>query len=190
MGRPFIVLCITALLYSSVMPAYAKRANSKPVKPVVFNGVKYVAPNDRGRVCYVQAWDVSQGNLLWERIIYEVPIDPTIEEDVQYNFITALSTQDGSLLVRTESMDNYVLDLKTKGVRKQFKPKDPPGKHIVQAGESLSGIALRHGVSIHELATLNSIRNPDKIVAGQELLLPNPEKETLSDRGHVSTIDN
>ena len=77
--------------------------------------------------------------------------------------------------MRTESIQTYVLDLNTKGVTKKAKPVNPPGKHIVQAGESLSTIALTHRVSVKDLTARNNIQDPDKIVTGQELILPEQE---------------
>lgn len=43
--------------------------------------------------------------------------------------------------------------------------------HDVQEGETLSDIALRAGVGVDTLATLNGISNPDLIVVGQRLAL-------------------
>lgn len=156
--------------------SYAKRSAPRPVTPVVANGVRFTAPNDKGRVCYIQALDVETGSVKWERIIYEVPIDPNIEEDIQWDFITNLTFQDGSLIVRTESSQTYVLDVKTKGVTKRPKPVQPAGIHIVQPGESLSAIALTYGFAVDELAALNGIADPDKIRAGQKLIFPEKEE--------------
>ena len=44
--------------------------------------------------------------------------------------------------------------------------------HIVQAGESLSAIAVRYGVSLQELITANNIANPNHIFVGQRLRVP------------------
>lgn len=49
---------------------------------------------------------------------------------------------------------------------------DDTPTHTVQAGETLSSIAERYGVTLAELMTLNGITDPDAIVIGQELLLP------------------
>jgi hypothetical protein len=122
MRRLLVMLCVTALVSFMVVPvASAKRAAPKPVKPVVLDGVKYVAPNDKGRVCYVEAWDVSTEKRLWERIIYEVPVNPGLEEDVQWSFIVSLSVQDGALLVIAENKEAYILDLKTKGSQRRLR---------------------------------------------------------------------
>jgi len=49
-------------------------------------------------------------------------------------------------------------------------PSDQP--YTVRRGDTLSGIALRHGVSMWALAQANSIRNPSFIYVGQVLRIP------------------
>jgi LysM repeat protein len=44
--------------------------------------------------------------------------------------------------------------------------------HVVQAGESLLSIATRYGVTVEELMTTNAIANPNQILVGQELIIP------------------
>ena len=45
-------------------------------------------------------------------------------------------------------------------------------QHLVVTGETLSAIAARYGVALSELAARNDLADPDFIVAGQVLLLP------------------
>lgn len=44
--------------------------------------------------------------------------------------------------------------------------------HIVQAGETLSSIAKQYGTSWRVLAELNGLEDPNRLVPGQKLLLP------------------
>ena len=44
--------------------------------------------------------------------------------------------------------------------------------HVVQWGETLSGIAVRYGTTVQALATTNGIANPSRIYAGQRLTVP------------------
>jgi LysM repeat protein len=49
-----------------------------------------------------------------------------------------------------------------------------PREHIVARGESISLIAAEYGVSMEEIIELNDLRNPNRIVPGQRLLIPPP----------------
>lgn len=44
--------------------------------------------------------------------------------------------------------------------------------HIIQSGESLTGIALLYGVTAQEIIDFNGISNPDAIYVGQQLIIP------------------
>ena len=46
------------------------------------------------------------------------------------------------------------------------------GSHTVGAGDTLSELAADHGVSVAELAEANGIDDPDRIIAGTELVIP------------------
>jgi cell wall-associated NlpC family hydrolase len=48
-------------------------------------------------------------------------------------------------------------------------------QHVVQNGETLSEISAHYGVSLAALEQANGISNPDEIVAGQVLTIPNSE---------------
>ena len=45
-------------------------------------------------------------------------------------------------------------------------------KYVVQSGESLFAIAQKFNLSAPALVELNKIKNPDRVAAGTELLLP------------------
>ena len=42
----------------------------------------------------------------------------------------------------------------------------------VKRGDSLSAIAHKYGVSVHQLANANGIKNPNRIYAGQVICIP------------------
>jgi murein DD-endopeptidase MepM/ murein hydrolase activator NlpD len=44
--------------------------------------------------------------------------------------------------------------------------------HVVTAGENLTTIALRYGVTVEAIMQANGLNNPDVIYAGQELVIP------------------
>ena len=108
-------LMLTAMIASE---AWAKRAGPKPVAPVVHNGVKYVAPNESGRQGKVEARNEETGEKLWDVVVYTVKIDPNLEEDIQWVFITGLAVRGNALLVTNEKNEHFTVDLKTKKVEK------------------------------------------------------------------------
>ncbi len=46
--------------------------------------------------------------------------------------------------------------------------------HVVQPGENLFRIALRYGVSVSALSSINGLRNPTMVYVGQTLIIPAP----------------
>ena len=97
--------------------ACAKRTAPAIVAPVIHEGIRYVASNDDGRRALIEAWDVQTNKKLWELTVFTNRIDPTLEEDVQWVFIKALSVEDGVLLVTSENARKYQIDLKTKAIK-------------------------------------------------------------------------
>lgn len=51
-------------------------------------------------------------------------------------------------------------------------PEPPPFVHVVQRGEYLTLIADMYGVRVEDILALNDIKNPNRIRAGRELLIP------------------
>ncbi|MCX7590561.1 MAG: LysM peptidoglycan-binding domain-containing protein, partial [Kiritimatiellae bacterium] len=65
--------------------------------------------------------------------------------------------------------------------------------YVVAPGDTLEGIARRHGFTVSELATLNGISNPNRIRVGQKLVLPGrvevkppPKKKPVTPRPTAS----
>ena len=65
----------------------------------------------------------------------------------------------------------------------------PAGVYVVQAGDTLAGIANALGVRIDDLISLNGIQNPDVLNVGQELRIPGAETGTGSDAAEESAAD-
>lgn len=59
--------------------------------------------------------------------------------------------------------------------------------YTVQSGDTLSLIALRTGSTVAELTALNHLANPNYIVVGEVLQVPNPYDSTLGGTDYTST---
>ena len=96
--------------------ACAKRLPPVKVEPVVYKGIRYIAPNDDGRRGYIEARNVETNKKLWELTVFTNRIDPNLEEDVQWVFIKELSIQDGRLIVTSEHGKTYQVGVNTKAI--------------------------------------------------------------------------
>jgi hypothetical protein len=114
MSRFVLIFVALALLLPSL--ALGKRVAPAKLEPVIYQGVRYIAPNDDGRRAYIEARDIQTNKKLWDLTIFTNRIDPTLEEDVQWIFINALNIRDGALIVTSERDKIYRVDLKTKAV--------------------------------------------------------------------------
>ena len=74
MSRSVLIFVAVALLLPSL--ALAKRVAPAKVDPVIYQGVRYTAPNDDGRRAYIEAWDVQTNKKLWDLTIFTNRIDP------------------------------------------------------------------------------------------------------------------
>ena len=113
-ARAYSVIAVVLL----AGPLFGKRAAPAPVAPVSFGDIKYSAPNDDGRIGYVQASD-PEGKQLFRIIIFQTEINPNLEEDVQWVFITDLKLAGNSLWVKDEKSRCYSVDLRTNAVEKK-----------------------------------------------------------------------
>ena len=114
-SRSIIVSAFLALLAST---ALAKRAAPNNVTPVVINGIEYRAPLEIEKIGVVQAWDLTQRKLLWEKKIYSSRANPLLEQDIQWVFITELQTRGGLIFVTNERGERFSLNSESKVVTK------------------------------------------------------------------------
>ncbi len=49
---------------------------------------------------------------------------------------------------------------------------EQPSSYVVQPGDSVGGIATAFGLKADDLAAYNNLDNPDRIAAGQQILIP------------------
>ena len=127
MTRLAVILLLTLLV---TQLASAKRTAPVNVAPVIYEGIRYVAPNDDGRRGYIEAWNVGTNKKLWELTIFTNGIDPNLEEDVQWVFINALNIRDGRLMVTSERGKTYKVDVNTKAITQPDSPSSPSPEAI------------------------------------------------------------
>lgn len=111
--QPTTLILISAATFLWVESAYAKRAAPKPVPPVIWQGVEYRAPLDVEKIGHVQAFDQASGQKLWETTVYTIMINPLVEQDVQWVFISEMYVLDGKLVITNERGKSFRIDLKT-----------------------------------------------------------------------------
>lgn len=63
-----------------------------------------------------------------------------------------------------------------------------PAIHVVQAGEVLSVIAEKYGVSIDELVAVNRIANPNLVSPGTELIIPGLSAAALEAANQITHV--
>jgi hypothetical protein len=115
----FVAVIATVLVVAlGITPlAFAKRRAPEPVKAVVHDGVRYEAPVEKMGI--VEAFDAATGKKLFEVQVYWVTVDPNLERDVQDVYITKLEVAGGGLLVTDERDRQFLVDLKTRAVRRR-----------------------------------------------------------------------
>jgi len=105
-------------LIATILPAEAKRVAPKLVEPVVIDYVRYTAPNEPDQIGEVVASDVGSGREIWRKRIYRIFVNPFMEEDIQWVFITSLVQRNHMLIVTNERGKRFTLDPKTRRVTK------------------------------------------------------------------------
>jgi len=128
MTRLAVILLLTLLVPQL---ASAKRIAPGKVDPVIYEGIRYVAPNDDGRRGYIEAWNVGTNKKLWELTLFTKGIDPNLEEDVQWVFIKALNIRDGRFTVTSERGKTNQVDVNTKTIT-QSDPKSSPSPGAIR----------------------------------------------------------
>lgn len=68
----------------------------------------------------------------------------------------------------------------------QFYKKNPPDTHTVKRGETLSIIADKYSISIETLSRINRLDNPNRIYAGQVLLLKEDPSQAVQGGGNAT----
>jgi hypothetical protein len=93
------IFAVLLVLFSPVF-SQAKRMAPEEVEPLIYKGIKFVAPTQK--MGYIEAWDIETKKKVWEKKVYTVIYNPLLETDVQDIFIVSLQIKDGKLLVIDE----------------------------------------------------------------------------------------
>jgi hypothetical protein len=118
--RPLAISALLLCLFAA--SAEAKRGAPAKVTPVVAEGVRYSAPNDSGRTATVVAEDAASGKVLWSVVVFRTAIDPKLEEDVQWVYVTGLEVVAGDLVVTDEHDRRWAVSPTTRKARALPKP--------------------------------------------------------------------
>lgn len=120
--RAIILLLLVTVGVGVADPLHAKRLPPPKVPPVTLGGTRFTVTNTPGALGVVTATDVSSGKKLWEKKLYTVFLNPLLEADVQWIFITKLEVypaQGGAtippphLRVTNERGETFALDPST-----------------------------------------------------------------------------
>jgi hypothetical protein len=127
-----LAITLLSVVAASSPSALAKRAAPKPVPALISGNIKYIAPDvlPKHRSIYgkstcsedsmcVEARNKKTGKLLWQVEVYPIKIDPKLELDIQYIYITSLKIERGKLIVKNENSEVFMVDLKTHAVTKK-----------------------------------------------------------------------
>lgn len=94
----------------------------------------------------------------------------SLEELMELNSITdADAIVSGQILVLPVMADAEPAPVVT--VDESYEPETAPVEHVIQAGENLTRIAERYGLTTEELMEINGITDPNTIVIGERLRL-------------------
>ncbi|MBI5414220.1 hypothetical protein HZA38_01770 [Candidatus Peregrinibacteria bacterium] len=122
----------------------AKIAIPKDVEPLIYGEIKFIAP--REHLGFIEALDKNTGEKLWELQIYKTIIDPALEEDVQWVFITKLKmATNGRLIVFDSNGKIYSVNIEQKMVEDDGIPSQ---EEVKQSCESQGGKTFFDGNGI------------------------------------------
>jgi hypothetical protein len=115
------IFLITLLFAVSIVvsTAYARRGPAPKVKPLIYNGVKFV-PKFYWNAGVVEAYDVKTHKKIWEQKVFDINYKPNLEADNQWIFITSIElTEDKQLLVTNEKGNQYKVPIPEKIFNKE-----------------------------------------------------------------------
>lgn len=110
----FIVfLLVLCLCYSAQV--FASRGQAPALIPsIIYKDIKIAAENSSPEnMGIVKAFNANNNELIWSTKVYQVIIDPDIEDDTQWVFISEMKIDGDKLIVVNEKKETYILDPET-----------------------------------------------------------------------------
>jgi len=87
----------------------AKRGPALKVA-MISGEIKIIAPNTPEKMGYIEVWNRETKEILWQKKAYTVFINPMMEPDAQWKFITWIeSTGDGNVLILDEDKKQHIV---------------------------------------------------------------------------------
>jgi hypothetical protein len=111
MMRTMLLTCGFILIFFFGQAIYAIRIAPEEVPAIERNGIRYTVTHSQ--MGCVEAWDIKTGLKLWDKEVYQVKIDPFMEECTQWIYITSLKIENDRLVVANEMKGTYTLDPRT-----------------------------------------------------------------------------
>ncbi|MDD5707530.1 MAG: hypothetical protein PHR35_16525 [Kiritimatiellae bacterium] len=111
MNKQKMMVCLCLVLAVAIV-ASARVTFSTPPPEVTYDGTTFRAERMDDGV--VHALDAKTGQLLWQKRLYQVMIDPGLEADVQWIYIRSITESKGRIIVVNGNGTTYLLDPKTR----------------------------------------------------------------------------
>lgn len=116
-----IILLLSLALFTMQTPLSAKRAYIEYPDKIIIENIEYKATYEMGSLlqkAYIEAKSIETGKILWKTKIYQIILNPVMEQDVQWVMITEIKEKGGELIISNEKKEKYSLDLKILKVKK------------------------------------------------------------------------
>ncbi len=113
------ILLLTLFIFPSLL--FAKRANIEYPDKIIIKNIEYKASYEMGNLfqkAYIEARNIETDKIIWKKEIYQITLNPIMEQDVQWVMIIKVEIKDNKLLISNENEQNFLLDLETLEIEK------------------------------------------------------------------------
>jgi hypothetical protein len=157
-----VLIVISPFLSSGLLEA--ERRLAPKVEPIIYKGIKFIVPNTPEKMGIVEGWATEANKKIWENQVYSIVINPIIEQDVQWIFISSLSIEDEKLVVVDERSHKYKIAIPKNILKERIQPL----KLTIKSDKEAYGI----GEEIDITVNLTNISSKQIIIAEDGLLYP------------------